>query len=223
MLNQLADDLWEVSHPLRFLGFAIGTRMTVIRMPGGGLLLHSPVPVDDALASELAELGPVEQIVCPNAYHHLHAPKVQERYPEAKTIVAPGAATKQRTMRIDATLDGIADEAWEGSIEPYPIEGSMLGETVLFHRPSGTLVSADLLEYYEHHDELLTRTYLKLSGVYGQPSWNRLLRFVYRDKRKARASIDRLLELPIERITIAHGLVVEHDARNSLERGFAWL
>ena len=57
MLHQLADDVWEVPHPLRFMGFAIGTRMTVIRLPSGGLLLHSPVPVDDRLAGELAEIG----------------------------------------------------------------------------------------------------------------------------------------------------------------------
>ena len=222
MLHELADGIWEITQPLRFLGMAIGTRMTVIGLPSGGLLLHSPIAVDDALARELEALGPVEQVVCPNAYHHLHAPQVQERYPDAKLIVAPGAAKKQRAMRIDATLDESEDDAWGETIAPITIEGSMLGETVLFHRPSGTLVSADLLEYFEHHDELITRTYLKLGGVYGQASWNRLLRFVYRDKKKARASIDRLLELPIERITIAHGLVIEGDAREALERGFSW-
>lgn len=223
MLHQLADDVWEIARPHRFLGLAIGTRMTAIRLPSGGLMLHSPVAVDDALARELEALGPVEQIVCPNPYHHLYAPMLQERYPDAKTIAAAGVAKKQPSMRIDATLDETADAAWGDSIEPITIEGSMLGETVLFHRPSGTLVSADLLEYFEHHDELITRTYLKLGGVYGQATWNRLLRFLYRDKRKARRSIDRLLELPIERITIAHGLVIEDDARETLRRGFSWL
>ncbi|MEQ9320478.1 MAG: hypothetical protein RIF41_15030, partial [Polyangiaceae bacterium] len=63
MLHELADGIWEITQPLRFLGMAIGTRMTVIGLPSGGLLLHSPIAVDDALArSERLEL-PGERVV----------------------------------------------------------------------------------------------------------------------------------------------------------------
>ena len=45
-LNAIADGVWVVPAPLRFMGiFSIGTRMTVIRA-GDGLVLHSPIAID---------------------------------------------------------------------------------------------------------------------------------------------------------------------------------
>ena len=49
------------------------------------------------------------------------------------------------------------------------------------------------------------------------------MRFAYRDRKAARASIDRILEWPFERVVIAHGKLILHDAHISVERGFAWL
>ena len=39
------------------------TRMTVIRLPDGGLWLHSPTPLDDGLRAAIDALGPVAHIV----------------------------------------------------------------------------------------------------------------------------------------------------------------
>ena len=51
MLEQLADGLYteRISH--RFLGMNFGARMTVLRLEGGELWLHSPIPLDDARAA----------------------------------------------------------------------------------------------------------------------------------------------------------------------------
>ena len=62
-LNAIADGVWVVPAPLRFMGiFAIGTRMTVIRA-GDGLVLHSPIAIDEALKAEVDALGPVRHVV----------------------------------------------------------------------------------------------------------------------------------------------------------------
>ena len=62
-LHALTDSIWHVTTPHAFMGLHVGARMTVVKLSSGGLLLHSPVPVDDALAAELAVLGEVTHIV----------------------------------------------------------------------------------------------------------------------------------------------------------------
>ena len=42
-MQQLHSDLWIADTPLRFLGLEVGARMTVVRLPGPKLLLHSPI------------------------------------------------------------------------------------------------------------------------------------------------------------------------------------
>lgn len=99
----------------------------------------------------------------------------------------------------------------------------MLDETVLFHPATGTVISSDLLEYFEQCDETWTRLYLKAAGVYQRPTWNRFLRLIYRDRKAARRSIDRILEWPIERVVIGHGDVITKDAQAAVRESFTWL
>ena len=49
------------------------TRMNVVRLGDGALLVHSPTPVDDLLAAEIAALGSVAHVIALNCYHHPHA------------------------------------------------------------------------------------------------------------------------------------------------------
>src|SRR5690349_13492287 len=72
-LQALAEDLWTSSAPHRWIGLHLGTRMTVIRLSSGRLLLHSPVPITSGLRAEIAALGSVAHIVCPNRYHPTYA------------------------------------------------------------------------------------------------------------------------------------------------------
>ena len=58
--------------------------MTVIQLAGGGLWLHSPIRLDDALRAALDAMGPVRFIVAPNKAHHLFAKKCLAMYPQAR-------------------------------------------------------------------------------------------------------------------------------------------
>jgi hypothetical protein len=72
-LVPLAENLWVVARPQTFYGLPVGTRMTVMRLDGGRLLLHSPVVLDPGLRSELDAIGRVCYVVAPNRVHHLYA------------------------------------------------------------------------------------------------------------------------------------------------------
>ena len=70
-MQELAPDLWVADSPLRFLGLEMGARMTVIRLPDGKLLLHSPIAPTAELVREVEALGPVAYLIAPNKFHHL--------------------------------------------------------------------------------------------------------------------------------------------------------
>ena len=222
-LDSLAPDVWSVHRPLRFFGVQLGTRMTVVRLLDGTLLLHSPIEIDDALMAELDALGPVGHIIAPSLFHHLYVGEAASRYPDARVLGAPGLLRKRRDVTFDAILGDEPDPSWQGELLSVPIEGSTLGETVLFHERSGTLISADVIENFAESSDWVTRAYLKAGGIYGKPGIHPLLRLSYRDKKSARRSFDRLLELPIGPIALAHGDPLLADGLQALRETYAWL
>ena len=223
MLKTLADEVWVADAPNRFYGLEFGSRMTVVRLGDGSLLLHSPIAIDQAMKTEIDALGPVRHIIAPNVYHHLHAKTASELYPSAKLHLAPGLDKKRPDMRADAILGGGQEPSWQGEIDAIPIEGYRLNETVFVHHLSRTLLCSDLLENFRTSDDWYTRVFLKLNGVHGKPGVSRALRMAFRDKRAARKSIDAILEHPFDRIALAHGDPITHDGRETLRSGYAWL
>ncbi|MBC8071710.1 MAG: DUF4336 domain-containing protein [Deltaproteobacteria bacterium] len=222
-LERLADELWCARSPLRFLGAQMGTRMTVVRLPGDKLWLHSPLAIDDGLRSEIDGLGEVAHVVAPSLYHHLFAGQWKQAYPAAMLWGAPALPAKRKDLTFDALLGDHAEPAWAESIDQTPLRGCMFGEVVFFHRGSRTLVTSDLLENFTSSPHWYTRTYLKLAGIHGRPGVSRLLRPIYRDHAAVRASLERMLAWDFERIVLAHGEPIERDARDVLVAAYAWL
>jgi len=70
-LRNVARDLWVAERPFKlpFVRVEIGTRMTIIRLVEGGLLLHSPVKFDAELRRSIDRLGETRVIVAPNRLH----------------------------------------------------------------------------------------------------------------------------------------------------------
>lgn len=222
-LVPFAGGVWTASAPHSFLGVRLGARMTLVRLPDGGLLVHSPIALTAALRAAIERLGVVRHIVAPNLYHHVYAAEHQAAWPDAMLHAPAGLARKRPDLRIDATLGPRAHADWEGALEPLAIEGSMLDETVLVHRPSRTLVSCDLVEQFSSTDHLPSRMYFQAMGIWKKPGLARALRVVYRDRRAARRSFDALLEHDFERIVLSHGELIEANGREILRDVYAWL
>jgi hypothetical protein len=87
-----------------FYGLPFSTRMTVVRLADGGLWVHSPIPLEGALAAELAALGPVQALVAPNWIHYYYLPQWQARFPSAQTWAAPGV--QARAAKAGLTIRG---------------------------------------------------------------------------------------------------------------------
>lgn len=222
-LLPFADGVWIAHTPQKFFGWQLGTRMTVLRLADGSLLIHSPIELDETLKSEIEALGPVGHIVAPNVFHHLYAGDAARAFPDAKLHGARGLRKKRPDLRLDAVLGEQPEPSWQGSLETLEIRGTLLEETVFLHQPSRTLVSADLVENFNGADDWWTRLYLKVGGIDGKTGLSRMLRLAYRNRKQARHDIDALLGWDFDRLVLAHGAPIESEAGEALRETYRWL
>jgi hypothetical protein len=222
-MEQIASNVWVAAAPNSFFGLHLGTRMSVLRLKDGSLLMYSPIPLAPDLKAEVDALGPVRHIVAPNIYHHLSAGDWKEAYPDALLHGARGLEKRRKDLDIDLELKGEAHPDWAEDLDTMFLDGTMLNETVFFHPSSRTLVVSDVIENFETSPHWPTRMYLKMGGIHGKPGLSRPLRMVFRDKPAARRAIDRMLDWDFDRIVLAHGDVIERDGRDQLRDAYTWL
>ena len=222
-LEPIAPNLWTLTAPQNFLLFHVGAKMTVVKLANGSLLLHSPVPIGVQAKAELDEIGPVAHIVCPNLYHHLHAGEAQKLYPEAK-LHGPAKLRKKRPdLVFDYELGDTPHPDWVQDLEVHSIKGSLLYETVFFHKPSATLISCDLVENFQTSGHWPTLLWLKTGGIHGKVGWHHLLKPLYWNRKAARASLQQILDWPFDRAVISHGRILEENAQETIRGSFKWL
>lgn len=218
-MQSIAPDIWQLPGPsIRIPGGGrLPTASTVIRVADGGLLVYSPVDLDDAAAARIEALGDVAHLVVPSLLHHLFAEAAARRWPNAQVHAAPGVRHKQPGLRIDRELPG---DGWGPGVEAELVGGTpKLNEVVLFHRSSGTLICADLLFHITRPENLRTRLVLALAGTGGgQLAQSREWSWACKDRPGARASVDRILRWPIARVAMCHGQAMEIDAAGLASR-----
>jgi hypothetical protein len=220
----LAENLWVAERPQSFYGLPVGTRMTVIRLAGGRLLLHSPVALDPELRAELDALGRVRYVVAPNRVHHLYAGAVAGHYPGTRLWVAPGLDRKRPDLAFEAVLDDRAPEEWRDEIEQVFFRGRPYeNEVTFFHRASRTLILCDLAFNFGPRTAAPTRWLMTLLRSYGRLGPSTLDPWLIRDRRAARESLQRILAWDFDRVVVAHGEVQERGGREILRQGYAWL
>jgi hypothetical protein len=235
-LKPAGEDLWVVDGPvirMSYLGgsFPFPTRMVVVRLEGGSLLLWSPTALEENLRLQIDTLGAVGHLVSPNKLHYAHIPVWKRAYPEAVAWASPGvrkrAASQGIGVSFGADLGEEPEPVWREDLDQIVFRGSrLLEEVVFFHRKTRTVIVADLIENFEPG---------KLGGVYG---WLARLAGVadpdgktpvdlrmtfWGRKQEARASLARMLDWEPEKVIIAHGRPYEKDGTGQLHRAFRWL
>jgi hypothetical protein len=109
VLRPLAPELWVAETPLRWLGVELGRRMTVVRLPGGDLMVHSPAELTSDLREELDGLGEVRFVVPASRFHgHLYMEQYRDAFPQAELFAAPGLARRRKDLSFDGAPGGRA-------------------------------------------------------------------------------------------------------------------
>ncbi len=215
-LRPLAEGLWCFEHDLYLPGGVhFPGRSCVVRLDDGSLWIHSPNPIDDALADQLAALGPVGHLVAPNKLHHLHLAAAIERYPNARVWGAPGLSAKRDDLHFDAELDDAAPSEWSGQIDQVVTRGApWVNEVVFVHRRSRTLLLTDLVFNVQAPRGVMTRLVFWMAGASGKLAQSRLLKSQVKDRPAFAKSGDAVMGLDFDKVVMAHGQpLLDDDAR----------
>lgn len=222
-MTPITDGLWETPNEVWMPGgVCFEGRMTTMKLADGSLLLHSPVPIDDALAERLAAQGEVAHIVAPNLVHHLYAKAAKERYPSATLWAAPGLQEK-----VGLNADAVLGERFpDGSVTAIPVPTKPhLNETVFLHHASKTLVVTDLVFHILEPKGWGTPLLLWLVGCSGKLATSKSMKFHFaKDDWDALGPAARALcDLEFDRLVMGHGQIVESGGQQALREGVSWL
>jgi hypothetical protein len=230
VLKPVAQDVWIADGPeigMNYLGFTMPfpTRMTVVRLADGGLFVHSPIQPDAALMDAVAMLGQVTCLVAPNTLHYWSVPDWKARFAAARVFAVPGLKAK-RPLAVDAVLGDEAPPDWRGEIDQVLIKGGLFTECDFFHRPSRTVILADLIENFEapRVKSWFLRFLMRIGDVTDpNGSAPRDMRATFRGHRAPLcAAVRRMLDWPAERVILAHGRWYDRDGAREMARAFSW-
>jgi len=225
-IRELHRDLLAIDHPLRLPGgLELGTRSCIVRLSSGGALVHTPGPLDDEVRSAIDAFGPVRALVAPNLLHHFFLADSIRAWPQARVFATPGLREKLGDVQIDEVLADKPPELWAADLDQTLVGGApRLAEFVFFHRASRTLLTLDLCFNVTSSASLMTRLFMRVNGSYGRFGPSRIFRFAFaKDPRPLRASLDRVLAWDFDRVTVAHGEILETGGRAALQAGFRWV
>ncbi len=229
-LRPVGEDIWIADGPaIPAFGVPIPVRMTAVRLPDGGMWLHSPIEAKPALVRQVQEQGPIRFLVAPNLAHFSWLPQWKGQAAEAEAWAAPGVRGRARRQGKGVDWAGeLGDEAppgWAGAIDQHVVKGSpVLKEVAFLHRASRTLILTDLIENLEAEAlPLWLRPAVRLGGVVapdGKAPPH--VRATFLDRKALRASVESLIAWAPERVILAHGRWIERDGTAELRRRFAW-
>ncbi|HYE00812.1 MAG TPA: DUF4336 domain-containing protein [Alphaproteobacteria bacterium] len=222
-LIPVARDLWAAETPLRVYGLRLTARTTVARLADGGLWLHSPLGLA-GLRTELDQLGWVHHLVAPNRMHHMGIGSFKRAFPGARLHAVPGLHDKRPDLEVDGELSDEAPPAWAGQIDQVLVRGNeTLSEAVFLHRGSRSLILTDIAVHLDRAMPLPVRLLALATGRSGRLVTLPHVKRMFTDRRAARLSLDRILAWDFDRVVMAHGAIVEQDAKAQLADAFDWL
>ncbi|CAF4969513.1 unnamed protein product, partial [Rotaria sp. Silwood1] len=239
-------NLWTYEGSLTMLYgiFRLPSRMTIIRLSQTNkLVVISPFPPTNIIKSLLAEIGEVKYIVIPNKHHTFWALQFLREYPNAYLIGTRGVISNEKLNKhINAyfSTNGLTLNMNCPTTDPFewPFDEidfycfysvDVLDEIVFYHRSSSTLILTDLaFNYYESGQESiraeghLFRFYLWLADGHRQACVTKPFKLFFRKNIDSiKNDFDQMMirYKNFNRLIMAHGTVIQHDAYEKLKLG----
>jgi hypothetical protein len=230
IIREIDRNLWVVEQPFKYFGLEVGTRMTIVRLNTGDLVVISPIKIDRETIDRIALLGQVKYIIAPNLYHHLFIKDFRSIYPDAQLWATSSLAVKRPDLEIDVPIvdlqNNLFDEInyllFEGFQTLYVNGYTPLNEYVFCHRASRTLILTDTAFYFDDTFVPLTQLIARLMGGYKLLRPSPLEKLATRDKIAVKQAVERVLEWDFDRVIVAHGSVLETGGKQQFKAGYDW-
>jgi hypothetical protein len=225
-MRKLFAGLWLHEDYGRFAGLRLRRRMTVVRLTGGELWVHSPTPLTSILRSEVAKIGEVAFLVAPNNFHHSWISEWHDAYPDAAVHLAGGVPKKLQNGLAGKTIEA-GSALWNEDLDHVVISGvPLFDESVFLHRRTHSLVVSDLLQNHNRDDQrglgrFVAKYVSERQGYRGLCLPPQLRRpGTIEDRMAFDESIKTLLSWRFDRVIVAHGDVVTNRPREELANLF---
>jgi len=218
-MHKIDDDIWVHEDVMSLAGTPLRLRMTVVRLADGSLWVHSPTALSPALQNEINQLGPVSAIAGANNGHNIWLREWHEAFPEA-TLHVSGGIPKKLKLTEYQLLDDAQQPIWQEDLErEYMPSVPFFCESVFLHKKSKSLIVSDLIQ--NHSDGrpggiagLVSRLIFEPIGfkdICVAPPLK--MKFVIKNKPDFAAFIERVQRWDFERIVVAHGDIIDSNAK----------
>lgn len=224
--EQLAEDLYAVNALFKCLpGFTMPLRMTVIRLPETrDLVVYSPLDPD---LVDVSSLGTVKVVVAPNSIHSSYAQRFVAANPGSTLYSSPALARRFPDQEWGNVLD---ESSAADVISPHVLMQvfsafKSFQEIVLLHRPTGSLVAADLAFNFPPSERakmsFCARLFVVLVRGTRPLDWSVTVKLLARSGcKEGLPQLDHIMEgWEWERFVPCHGAVVEKNAKATFRNG----
>ncbi len=203
-MTNLTENLWLLRYPLKLLGADLHRNVTVMRLESGGLVIHSTGPFELDDVAHINSLGKPGWLLDTMLRHDTFAKRGKEAFPEAIYLAPAGFSVPAGPLLPPPP-------EWGNEIEIKRIEGvPSMEEHAVFHRPSRTLIVADLLFNFGPDAPAWTRFLMLVAvGKKHDPGMARSMRMTVKDDAALRRSLAEIETWDFDRIIVGHGDVVE--------------
>ena len=211
MVN-LDENLWLLSYPLPLLGADLQRNVAVIRLSSGDVVIHSTGPFTLEDVAAISSVGHPGWLLDTMLRHDTFAKRGRETFPDA-TYLAPEGFSKRVGFATGPLLP--VPTEWGGEIEIIRLDGvPIMEEHAVFHRPSRTLIVADLLFNFGPDAPAWTRLLMRLAvGAKHDPGMARSMRMTVKDDGALRRSLAAVEAWDFDRIIVGHGDPVPTDGK----------
>ncbi len=207
-----------ITYPLKTLGVDLNRNVTILRLASGKLIIHSTAPFSPQDVAAVSQLGDPEWIVDTLLRHDTFAAEGREAFPAASYLAPDGFAT-DLDFPIGTLIPPPAD--WDGEVEVASVDGAPdMGEIVFYHRPSQTLIVADLLVNFAESEGLWAEILLRAAtvGAEHEPGMTRPFKMAIKDELAFVASMRKILAWDFDRIVVGHGDVIVSGGKAKLRK-----
>src|ERR1041385_5547981 len=138
---RISNDVVIMSFPFRVLGIDFKRNVTLLRLSGGRVVIHSTAPFTEQDVAAIRNFGEPGWLVDATLMHDTFAKQGRAAL-TGIPYLAPGGFSEVSGVATQPLDPPPSD--WAGEIDVLKLDGTRKNEHALFHRRSRTLVVADL-------------------------------------------------------------------------------
>jgi hypothetical protein len=199
----------------------MGRTVTVMRLSSGRLVIHSTAPFTKEDVKDINALGQPAWLTEATLFHDSFATAGRAAFPNLPYLVPQGF---QRSVGISSSPSPhpaflhTPPPEWRGELEVLELEGMpKVREHVFFHRPTHTLIVADLVFNFGPHATAWTRWFFRWAGgIVEFPGMSRLFRGSVRAPAAFARSVQLMMQWDFDRLIVGHGEIIHSGAKAKL-------